>query len=91
MVDLLDKLDVTEVRVPSDLAAFAKAGVEEGRYRDLDEALEIGLRLLRHRETQIREFQQSLKDAEEEGDREGWLSAQDVLKRLDEIIDSPPE
>lgn len=90
MVDLLDKLEVTEVRVPSDLAAFAKAGVDEGRYRDLDEALELGLRLLQ-REEQLRAFRKSLEEAEVEAERDGWLTLEEVLGDVDKVIETLPE
>jgi putative addiction module CopG family antidote len=35
-----------KIRLPDELARFAQAGIDAGRYRDLDEAVQAGLRAL---------------------------------------------
>jgi len=46
------------------------------------------LRLLQERQEARRAFESSLREAEEEADREGWLSTEEVMAEARQIIRS---
>jgi antitoxin ParD1/3/4 len=76
----------TNVHLTAELEQFAKSCVESGRYNNVSEVMREGLRLLQEREERRIAFNKMLREAEAEADRDGWLTLDDVLADLDEII-----
>jgi len=66
---------------------FATEAVAAGRYRDVGEVVQAGLALLRDAETELAAFAASLEDAQVEGDRDGFVSAEDVHRRMTAMLD----
>lgn len=76
----------TNVHLSPELERFAKQCVEEGRYNNVSEVVRSALRMLQDAEERKRAFMAMLKAAEEEADREGWISADDALAQMDAVI-----
>ena len=74
------------VILPPDLEQFATDMVAKGRYRDTADVVRAGVHLLRHAEAQMVEFAVSLEEAKAEADRDGWISLDDMLAEMDQII-----
>ena len=71
-----------DVTLPPELERFAEEAVAAGRYRDLSEVVAAGLRLLQRQEQARATFNASLEEAEAEGDREGYLTGNEVAARV---------
>ena len=56
--------------------------VENGRYNSKSEVLREGVRLVQEREALLRELETSLRDAEAEANRDGWLQTDQVFDEL---------
>jgi antitoxin ParD1/3/4 len=78
----------TNVHLTPELERFARECVTEGRYNNVSEVVRSGLRLLQEQEELRRQLTQSLREAEEESDREGWLTIEEVAAEMDAIIDA---
>jgi antitoxin ParD1/3/4 len=78
----------TKVDLTPELERFAEECVADGRYHDVGDVVRSGLRLLQEQEEARREFVESLREAEEEADREGWLSTEEVIAEAREIVRS---
>ena len=76
----------TNVNLTPELERFARDRVEAGGYNNVSEVVREGLRLLQDRDARRAAFEQSLIEAEEEGDRIGFYSAVEVLAEMDRII-----
>jgi antitoxin ParD1/3/4 len=76
----------TNVHLTPELEAFAREVVAEGRYNNVSEVVRQGLRMVQEAEERRRAFTASLREAEEEAEREGWVSLDDVLADMDGII-----
>ena len=76
----------TNVNLTPELERFARDRVEAGGYNNVSEVVREGLRLLQDRDARRAAFEQSLIEAEEEGDRIGFYSAEEVLAEMDRII-----
>ncbi len=72
--------------LPPDLEQFAAEAVAAGRYRDTAEVVRAGVKLLQHAETEVAEFAVSLEAARDEANRDGWVSLDDMLAEMDQII-----
>jgi putative addiction module CopG family antidote len=70
------------VTLPPELERFATEAVAAGRYRDVSEVVQAGLSLLRRAETEVAEFVASLEEARAEGQRDGFLTAEQVEQRV---------
>ena len=78
----------TNVHLTPELEQFARGCVESGRYNNVSEVLRSALRLLQDQEARRQAFQASLDEAIAEGERDGFVSAEQVLREMDEIIDN---
>jgi putative addiction module CopG family antidote len=75
------------VTLPPELERFATEAVAAGRYRDVSEVVQTGLSLLQRAETEVAEFVASLEEARAEGQRDGFLTAEQVEKRVRAAIE----
>jgi antitoxin ParD1/3/4 len=78
----------TNVSLPPALERFTRECVAEGRYANVSEVVRTGLRLLQEQEELRRQLTQSLDEAVEEADREGWLTIEEVTAEMDAIIEA---
>jgi antitoxin ParD1/3/4 len=76
----------TNVHLTPELERFARECVEGGRYNNVSEVVRASLRLLQDAEDRRREFRRMLEAAEEEADREGDVSLDVALAKVDAII-----
>jgi antitoxin ParD1/3/4 len=76
------------VSLTPELERFAETCVQSGRYNSVSEVTRAGLRLLQQVEQQRREFLAMLDVAEAEGEREGFLTVEEVMQDLDEVIEA---
>ena len=72
----------TSVHLPPDLTAFAQASVRSGRYSNVSEVVSAALRLLQEGEMRRAAFVASLEQAVAEGDRDGFVSAEELVDSL---------
>ena len=72
--------------LPPELEHFATEAVAAGRYRDVAEVVAAGVRLLQQSEAEVAAFVRSLEEAEAEADRDGWISLDEMLAEMDQII-----
>jgi antitoxin ParD1/3/4 len=71
-----------DVTLPPELKRFAEDAVAAGRYRDLSELVAAGLRLLQRQEQARAEFLASVLAAEEEAEREGCVTGDEMITRV---------
>jgi antitoxin ParD1/3/4 len=76
----------TTIDLTPELERFAQECVAEGDYQDVSDVIRSGLRLLQERQEARRAFEATLREAEEEADRDGWLSTEEVMAEAREII-----
>jgi antitoxin ParD1/3/4 len=77
----------TNVHLSPELERFAKKCVEDGRYNNVSEVVRSALRMLQDAQDRKTAFMAMLKAAEDEADRDGWVSAEDALAQMDALID----
>jgi antitoxin ParD1/3/4 len=68
----------TNVNLTPELEQFAQGCVSSGRFNNVSEVVRTGLRLLQEQEEARVAFLRSLEEAAEEGEREGFLTLEDV-------------
>jgi antitoxin ParD1/3/4 len=78
----------TNVHLTRELEQFVRSCVEQGRYNNVSEVVRSGLRLLQEAEARRQAFTTMLQEVEEETDRDGSVTADDVLTEIDRIIDA---
>ncbi|MBO6837206.1 MAG: type II toxin-antitoxin system ParD family antitoxin [Alphaproteobacteria bacterium] len=78
----------TNVHLTPELESFARACVEGGEYNNVSEVVRSALRLLKAQGERKRAFDAMLAGAVRETDEGGARSADDVLERLDAIIET---
>ncbi|MEQ8828681.1 MAG: type II toxin-antitoxin system ParD family antitoxin [Alphaproteobacteria bacterium] len=78
----------TNVHLTPELESFARACVEGGEYNNVSEVVRSALRLLKVQEDRKRAFDAMLSETVRETDEGGARSADDVLERLDAIIET---
>ncbi len=76
-IRVMDKMGL-----PPELESYAAEAVADGRYRDRAEVVAAGVALLRERDTARAAFLASVLAAEEEADREGCVSGDEMLARI---------
>jgi antitoxin ParD1/3/4 len=76
------------VSLTPELERFAEACVRSGRYNSVSEVTRAALRLLQQVEQQRREFLAMLDAAEAEGEREGFLTLEEVMEDIDRRIEA---
>jgi antitoxin ParD1/3/4 len=74
---------VDDVTLTPELARFAAEAVAAGRYRDLSELVAAGVSLLQRQEQARADLLASVLAAEEEADRDGYLTADDMMARVE--------
>ena len=74
------------VALPPDLEQFAAEEVAAGRYRDVGEVVRAGIGLLQQRAQARGELLASVLAAQEEGDRLGYLTGDEVAAHVRETI-----
>lgn len=79
---------MNEITLSSGLHRFAEDCVRDGRYGSVTEVVEAGLRLLRRVEAERAAFVTSLEEAEAEGERDGFLSIEEVNADVMAAIDA---
>ncbi len=77
----------TNVNLTPELTRFACNCVADGRYNNVSEVVRAAL-LLQELEEQRRQFTATLREAEEEADRDGWLTLEEVRAEAQGIIDA---
>ncbi len=71
------------ISLPPELEQFAAEAVAAGRYRDTADLVRAGLELLQRREQARAELLASVLAAQEEGDRIGYVTGDEVLARVE--------
>jgi antitoxin ParD1/3/4 len=78
----------TNVHLTPELERFAQNCVASGRFNNVSEVVRSGLRLLQDAEERRAAFVASLEAAVAEGDRDGFLTADDVETDVRAAIDA---
>lgn len=76
------------VKLSPDFEKFAEDCVAQGRFGDISEVVDAALDLFQHQEVRRQAFIQSLKDAEEEAERDGYVTMEEVMADIDAIIEA---
>jgi len=76
----------TTIDLTPELERFAQECVDDGLYNDVSDVIRSGLRLLQEQQEARRAFEATLREAEEEADRDGWLTTDEVMADLDAVI-----
>ena len=71
------------VSLPPDLERFATEAVAAGRFCDRSDLIAAGVSLLPQQEQARAELLASVLSAQEEGDRDGYLSGGELLARVE--------
>jgi putative addiction module CopG family antidote len=72
--------------LPPELERFAEDAIAAGHYRDLAEVVAAGLSLLKRQEAARTAFVTSLDDALANGERDGFLTIEEVERDMDDAI-----
>ncbi len=75
-------MDMTDVTLSLEQERFAAEVVASGRYRDMSEVVGAALDELRQLERQRAELSASVIAAEQEGERDGFLTGDEVAVRV---------
>jgi antitoxin ParD1/3/4 len=78
----------TNVHLTPELERFAQSCVASGRFNNVSEVVRSGLRLLQDTEERRAAFVASLEAAVGEGERDGFLTAQDVETEVQAAINA---
>ncbi len=78
---------MTTLTLTPEQERFAAEAVAQGRFRDIAEVVQAALRLLEQAEAERAAFIASLEEAEAEGERNGFLSADDVHREMSAYLD----
>ncbi len=69
-----------------ELERFAAEAVAAGRYRDIAEVVQAGVKLLQRSEAEVTAFVASLDEAQAEGERDGFFAIEDVHREMTEML-----
>ena len=75
------------VSLPPDLERFATEAVAAGRYRDVADVVAAGVRLLQQADAEVAAFVRSLDEAQAEGERDGFLTAEQIHREMSAMLD----
>ena len=75
------------VTLPPDLERFADEVIAKGRFRDVDEVVRAGVSLLQRAEAERAAFEASLDNAIAEGERDGFLTLDEVMRDADAFLE----
>ena len=70
------------ITLPPDLEQFAAEAVASGRFQDVSEVVRTGMELLKQRERARAELLASVLAAQAEGDRDGYLTGDEVAAHV---------
>jgi len=73
--------------IPDEFRSFVDAGIASGRFRNDQEAIAEGLRLLQQRESKLQLLRAELLEGVEELERAAGIPADQVFRELREHID----
>jgi antitoxin ParD1/3/4 len=76
----------TNVHLTPELERFARACVEGGRFDNVSEVVRAGLRLLQEAEERRDRFEAMLREVENETDRDGGHTLDEVLAEVDAVL-----
>jgi antitoxin ParD1/3/4 len=71
-----------KVTLPADLELFATEAVAAGRYRDVSDVVAAAMSLLQRHEKARTEMLESVRAAQDEGDRVGYLTGDEIAARI---------
>ncbi|HWU14184.1 MAG TPA: type II toxin-antitoxin system ParD family antitoxin [Caulobacter sp.] len=77
-----------EVKLPPGLEAFVESCVADGRYADVSEVVNSGLRLLQGQETRKQSFMAMLNEVEAEVARGEVFTLDEVMADIDALIEA---
>jgi len=77
----------TNVHLTPELERFTRECVAQGRYNNVSEVVRSGLRLLQEQEELRCRLTAMMHEIEEEADRGGTFTIEEVLAEMDTIID----
>ena len=77
----------TNVNLTPELERFAQVCVETGRFNNVSEVVRSALRMLQDAEQRKAAFVASLEAAMAEGDRDGFISSEDVEAEVNAAIE----
>jgi putative addiction module CopG family antidote len=75
------------VTLPPDLERFADEVIAKGRFRDVGEVVRAGVSLLQRAEAERAAFEASLDNAIAEGERDGFLTLDEVMRDADALLE----
>jgi antitoxin ParD1/3/4 len=75
------------ITLPPDLERFADDIVAQGRFRDVAEIVRAGMTLLQRAEAERTAFVASLEEARAEGERDGFLTIDEVMRDIDALLE----
>jgi putative addiction module CopG family antidote len=75
------------VTLPPELERFAEEAVATGRFPDVSAVVAAGVSLLQRQEQARSAFNASLEAAEAEGEREGFVTIEEVHREINDLID----
>lgn len=78
---------MTTVTLTPEQERFAAEAVAQGLFRDLNEVVRAGIDLVRRAQAERAAFIASLEAAEAEGERDGFLDAEDVHAEISAMIE----
>ena len=81
---------MTTVTLTPEQERFAAEAVARGRFRDLDEVVRTGVALLQRAEAEVASFVASLEEAQAEAERDGFLTVDEVERRVRSAIAGAP-
>ncbi len=76
------------VHLTPELERFARECVAEGRYNNVSEVVRQALRMLQDAEERRHRFTAMLREVEEDVDKNGTVSLEEVLADMDAIIEA---
>jgi putative addiction module CopG family antidote len=79
---------LSAITVPPDLENYVAEAVAAGRFRDVAEVVRAGVSMLQRADAARAALLASLLDAQEEGDRDGHLTAEVLMARVEERLAS---
>jgi len=81
---------MTTVTLSPEMERFADEAIATGRYRDHAEVVGAAVSLLQRAERQRAELHASLVAAQEEGDRDGYLTGAELVARVEARLAGRP-
>ncbi|HWX50486.1 MAG TPA: type II toxin-antitoxin system ParD family antitoxin [Roseomonas sp.] len=77
---------MTTVTLTPEQERFAADAVAQGRFRDVDDVVRTGFALLQQAEAELAAFVRSLEEAEAEGEREGFVTIEELERDMDAVL-----